>query len=82
MNTEEIEKRIKSLESSWDLHETIIQTERIEQNEKYKQIDRIVRVVYQLKSEMTYLHNEVYELQKLQGLHGEVPKKKHTGDTL
>jgi len=54
--------------------ELIIQTDRIEQNEKYKQIDRIVRQFYHIRNEMTYLHNEVYELQKLLGLHGEEPK--------
>lgn len=60
--------------------ELLIQTDCIEQNEKYKQIDRIVRVVYQLKNEIAYLHNEVYELQKLQGLHGEVPREgSHSG---
>jgi len=29
---------------------------------------------YEMRNELTYLHNEVYELQKLLGLHGEEPK--------
>jgi len=57
--------------------ELIIQTDRIEQNEKYKQIDRIVRQFYHMRNELTYLHNEVYELQKLHGMHGE--EERHPG---
>lgn len=29
---------------------------------------------YEMRNELSYLHNEVYELQKLQGMHGETPK--------
>ena len=63
----------KPQEEPRDLNET----ERPEQGEKYKRIDRIVREFYQLKNEVSYLHNELYEVQKLLGLHGETPGKKH-----
>lgn len=34
-------------------------------------------IAYELRNEVTYLHNELYEVQKLIGLHGELPGKKY-----
>ena len=34
-------------------------------------------IAYELRNEVTYLHKELYEVQKLLGLHGETPRKKH-----
>lgn len=40
-------------------------------------------IVYELRNEVTYLHNEVVELQKLHGMHGEIPRKRQIrGDRL
>lgn len=33
-------------------------------------------IAYELRNEVTYLHNELYEVQKLLGLHGETPRKR------
>ena len=69
----------KEQEGSSESLELIIQTDRIEQNEKYKQIDRIVRQFYHMRNEMTYVHNEVNEIKKLLGMFGDVPKKEMKG---
>jgi len=34
---------------------------------------------YEMRNELTYLHNEVNELQELHGMHGEIPKKEMKG---
>ena len=55
------------------------QEEHIETEERprdFGETNRMTRLVYQLKNEVTYLHKELYEVQKLLGLHGEVPRKR------